>query len=105
MKTLTEVGIRKQLERMRDSLDYATYLLGGVKEQVSIYRVEINKDTIKIYVYLDSTVSGTVKNISLVDRDGDVIAIAERQFTKPVTKGIYSVFAYQLVEVERPDTD
>lgn len=105
MKTLTEVGIRKQLERMRDSLDYATYLLGGVKKQVSIYRVEINKDIIKIYVYLDSTVTGTVKNISLVDRDGDVIAIAERQFTKPVTKGIYSVFAYQLVEVERPDTD
>ncbi|MPM59249.1 hypothetical protein SDC9_106089 [bioreactor metagenome] len=103
MKTLTAVGIRKQLERLRDSLDYATYLLGGVKKQVSIYRVDINNNTIKIYVYLDSTVSGAVKDISLVDRDGDVIALAARQFTKPATKGIYSVFAYELVEVERPD--
>ena len=44
-----------------------------------------------------------MKDISLVDKDGDIIAIAARTFTKPRTKGIYSVFAYTFVEVEDPD--
>lgn len=47
--------------------------------------------------------TGKVSNISLVDVDGDIIAVAAREFTKPKTKGIYSVFAYTFVEVEDPD--
>ena len=103
MKTLTAVGINKQLLRLRDSLDYATYKEGGVTKKVPIFRADVNNNKIKIYVYLDDTVTGKVSNISLVDTDGDVIAVAARTFTKPQTKGIYSVFSYTFVEVEDPD--
>ena len=100
MKTLTPIGIEKQLIRMRDSLSHATYMRDGQKEQTEIFKTEINQDTIRIFVYLDDTVLGNVKNISLVDKDGDVIALANREFIKPRTKGLYSVFAYKFVEVE-----
>lgn len=103
MKTLTAVGINKQLVRLRESLAYATYVEGGVKRRVPIFKAEVEGDRIKIYVYLDTTVTGTIKDISLVDCDGDVIAVAKREFTKPRTKGIYSVFSYRFVEVEDPD--
>lgn len=100
MKTLTQVGINKQLMRMRDSLSHATYLLNGQQKQVDIFKVDLDQNLIKVFVYLDDTVSGTVSNISLVDKDGDVIALADRQFVKPQSKGLYSVFAYRFVEVE-----
>lgn len=103
MKTLTSVGINKQLVRLKESLDYATYYENGTRKRVSIFRADVTDNKIKIYVYLDDTVTGTVRNISLVDKDGDVIATAARQFTKPQNKGIYSVFAYTFVEVEDPD--
>lgn len=103
MKTLTEVGINKQLVRLRDSLAYATYMEGGTKRRVSIFKAEVAGNRIKIYVYLDTTVTGKIEDISLVDKDGDVIAVAKREFTKPRTKGIYSVFSYRFVEVEDPD--
>lgn len=104
MKTLTAVGINKQLVRLRESLDYASYLENGVKRSVPIFKAEVEDNKIKIYVYLDTTVTGTIRDISLVDRDGDVIAVARREFTKPRTKGIYSVFSYRFVEVEDPES-
>ena len=100
MKTLTPIGINKQLLRMKDSLSHAVYLLDGQQKQADIFKTEITQDTIRIFVYLDDNVSGNVKNISLVDNDGDVIALADREFIKPKTKGLYSVFAYKFVEVE-----
>ena len=103
MKTLTPIGINKQLVRLRDSLDYATFLEAGKLRKGSVFKADVTDNKIKIYVYLDDTVTGAVKDISLVDKDGDVIAIAKREFTKPRTKGIYSVFAYTFVEVEDPD--
>lgn len=103
MKTLTPIGINKQLLRLRDSLDYATFKENGTTKKVSIFRADVTDNKIKIYVYLDDTVTGKVSNISLVDVDGDIIAVAAREFTKPKTKGIYSVFAYTFVEVEDPD--
>ena len=103
MKTLTPIGINKQLVRLRDSLAYATFLEAGKLRKVSVFKADVTDNKIKIYVYLDDTVTGAVKDISLVDKDGDVIAIAKREFTNPRTKGIYSVFAYTFVEVEDPD--
>lgn len=100
MKTLTQVGINKQLVRLRDSLSHATYLLNGQQKQVNIFKVDLDQNLIKVFVYLDDTVSGTVSKISLVDKDGDVVALADRQFVKPQSKGLYSVFAYRFVEVE-----
>lgn len=100
MKTFTEVGINKQLTRLKDSLSHATYLLDGQEQQVNIFKTDIDQNLIRVFVYLDDTVSGTVSEISLVDTDGDVIALADREFIKPQSKGLYSVFAYRFVEVE-----
>ena len=69
MKTLTPVGINKQLLRLRDSLAYATFLEGGVKKKVSIFKADVEGNKIKIYVYLDDSVIGEVEDISLVDKD------------------------------------
>jgi len=100
MRTLTQVGISKQLARLQTSLSHATYLLNGSPRQVNIFKTELTGDLIRIFVYLDDTVSGTVSRISLVDVDGDVIALADRSFSKPQVQGLYSVFAYRFVEVE-----
>jgi len=103
VKTLTPIGINKQLVRLKESLSHATYKEDGVPKEVSIFSVDVKENKIKIYVYLDDTVKGKVEDVSLVDRDGDTIAVAKREFTKPTRKGIYSVFAYTFVEVEDPD--
>lgn len=103
MKTLTDKGIEKILTRFSESLDHATYQQGKVSVSVDIYTVDIQRNRIKIYVLLGSDVSGSIRDIALVDRDGDTVAVAEREFVKPANKGIYSVFSYQIVETDDPD--
>lgn len=103
MRTLTDRGIEKILARLSDSLDHATYQQGKRQVSVDIYKIDIQRNRIKIYVLLGSDVSGSIRNIALVDRDGDTVAVAEREFVKPASKGIYSVFSYQIVETDDPD--
>lgn len=103
MRTLTDKGIEKILARLSDSLDHATYQQGKRQVSVDIYKIDIQRNRIKIYVLLGSDVSGPIRNIALVDRDGDTVAVAEREFVKPASKGIYSVFSYQIVETDDPD--
>lgn len=103
MKTLTLTGVDKLLRSFADSLSHATFEREVGTVRVEINRIEILNPSIKIYVLLDSSVSGTVRNISLVDQDGDVVAVAKREFVKPASKGIYCLFSYKFVEVDDPD--
>ncbi|SKC68058.1 hypothetical protein [Maledivibacter halophilus] len=100
MKTLTNIGIRKQAQRFINSLSHATYELNGDEKQIDIFKSSIDDNTVKIYVYLDDSVEGEIDNIKLIDIDGDAIAHASRVFIKPSQKGLYTVFKYRFVEVE-----
>lgn len=103
MKTITLKGLEKILNSFANSLSHATFEQGANTVQVEIQRIEIQIPTIRIYVFLGSSVVGTVRNISLVDQESDVVAVARREFVKPASKGIYSVFTYSFVEVDDPD--
>ena len=70
MKTLTPIGINKQLVRLRDSLDYATFLEAGKLRKVSVFKADVTDNKIKIYVYLDDTVTGAVKDSPSLIRTG-----------------------------------
>ncbi|MEF2965679.1 hypothetical protein V3851_07540 [Paenibacillus sp. M1] len=105
MKTLTPIGIRKQATRFVDSLAGAAYEIDGSVKNIDLFRTSIDDDgTVKVYVYFDDSVSGTMGQIRLIDRDGDVVALADRAFVKPASKGLYVAFKYKFVEME-DDTD
>jgi len=100
MKTLTDVGIRKQAQRFIDSLSHATYELNSEEKQIDLFKAYVNGDEVKVYVYFDDSVAGEVGEVKLVDKDGDIIAHAVKSFNKPLIKGLYVVFKYRFVEVE-----
>lgn len=100
MKTMTETGLRKIAQRFIDNLDHATYELDGVEKNIDILKRTIDGAEVKVYVYFDDTVVGNVANVKLVDKDGDVVAVSTRSFTKPSRKGLYETFKYSYVERE-----
>lgn len=101
MKTLTEVGLRKQAQRFSDSISHAAYMSeGGVPKTIPIFNNIVEGDSVKIYVFFDDTVVGSVSEVQLVDKDGDVVAESDRAFTKPKEKGLYVAFKYKYSEME-----
>lgn len=99
-KTITAVGIEKIGRRLIDSIDHAAYTLNGEPRTVKPFRLLAEADGVKIYVYFDDTVTGTVGDVQLVDTDGDVIAATDRVFEKPPSKGLYVAFKYKITEKE-----
>lgn len=99
-KTLTEVGIEKIGRRFADSIDHAAYTLNGELKTATPFRKIIEADAVKVYVYFDDTVSGTVGDVQLVDTDGDVVAETDHVFEKPPSKGLYVAFKYNIHEKE-----
>ena len=67
-KTITAVGIEKIGRRLADSIDHAAYTLNGEPKTVEPFRRLVSADEVKIYVYFDDTVTGTVGDVQLVDR-------------------------------------
>lgn len=100
MKTLTNAGLNKQAQRFADSIHHAAFILEGAPQTRQIFRSIVEDDVVKIYVYFDDTVVGSVSNVQLVDNDGDVVAQADRVFVKPQSKGLYVAFKYKFTEME-----
>lgn len=100
MKTLTEVGLRKQAQRFSDSISHASYDNEGAPKTIPIFNNIVEGESVKIYVFFDDTVIGSVSNVKLVDKDGDVVAQSDRVFSKPREKGLYVAFKYKYAEME-----
>lgn len=100
MNTLTSIGTHKIGQHLISSIDHAAYTLDGQPRAISIFRATAVDDKVAIYVYFDDTIVGTVANVQLIDKDGDVIAEAYKlSFKKPATKGLYVAFKYDIKEL------
>lgn len=100
MKTMTPVGISKQMNRFALSLSHATYELEGVETSIAFLGISTEGDTVKVSIYFDEVIVGEIGNIKLVDDEDDVVAHSTRIFIKPINKGLFTSFRYKLTEVE-----
>ncbi|BFH10890.1 hypothetical protein WJ0W_007067 [Paenibacillus melissococcoides] len=100
MKTFTEIGLQKQLQRFADSLSHAAYQNSGETKRIDFMKLTAEGDTVRVYIYFDDSVAGQIGNVELIDHDGDIVARAEREFIKPASKGLYVAFKYRLIEME-----
>ncbi|MFW5435200.1 hypothetical protein [Paenibacillus apiarius] len=100
MKTFTEIGLQKQLQRFADSLTHAAYQQSGETKRIEFLKLTTEGNTVRVYIYFDDSIAGQIGNVELIDHDGDIVARAEREFIKPTNKGLYVAFKYRLVEME-----
>lgn len=98
--TIEQLGLNKQAQRFLESISHARYLLNGEIKEVPLLKTSIEENKVKIYVYFDDGVVGNLKNISLIDVDGDAVATMKRELIKEARKGFYALFSYTFKEEE-----
>lgn len=96
---ITQEGIREIAQSILDLVDYAEVEMKSETKQLQLYRTSINVDTLKIYVMLDDTVVGDIKNIKLIGKSGKVLLENPQEIIKNATKGLLVVFSIKVVEV------
>lgn len=63
-----------------------------------IHSVTVAGSTFKVNIYLDDTVSGTVSNTKLYDKDGNLLIQRPDVVQKPADKNLLIVFSLELEE-------
>ncbi|WP_132995854.1 hypothetical protein [Sporanaerobacter acetigenes] len=96
---ITQEGIREIAQSILNLVDYAEVEMQEGTKQLQLYRTSINVDTLKIYVMLDDTVVGDIKNIKLISKSGKILLGNPQEIIKNATKGLLVVFSIKVVEV------
>lgn len=96
---ITADGIHEIAQSILDLVDYAEIELDGKTKQLQLYRTSIDKDTLKIFIMLDDTIVGDIKNIKLMSKSGKILLGNSQEIIKNATKGLLVVFSIRVVEV------
>ena len=79
--------------------DYAEIQIKEETKELQLYKTSIDKDTLKVFIMLDDTVVGDIKNIKLIGKSGNVLLENPQEIVKNATKGLLVVFSIKVVEV------
>jgi succinylglutamate desuccinylase len=96
---ITQEGIQEIAQSILDLVDYAEVQMKDETKQLQLYKTSIDGDTLKIFIMLDDTVVGDIKNIKLIGKSGNVLLENPQEIIKNATKGLLVVFSIRVVEV------
>jgi len=97
---ITETGINKIANLIVGLVKKGQVTIDGVTKDVELYRTTVDKDTLKIFLLLDDTYTGSIENKCLIDQDGEVIFENSTVIEKDTTRGLLIVFSIKISEVE-----
>ena len=97
MKTLTPIANNKRAKWFLDSLDYVTYKNNGEEKRSEILQKNIEDNHIEVLIYFPSEVEGTISDVKVVDKEGDIVIAPERIYNQEESdypRGLYISFEY-----------
>ena len=99
MKTLTDVALSKMAQLYIDSLSHVLYKLDGEEKQIDFFSKKVVGRTAQAYVFFDENYKGTITNIRVIDKDGDIVAKDSRIYERTTDKALYVAFKHEFTEV------
>lgn len=100
---ITAAGRQKDLQRILDNLDHATYTVNGETNSIAFYNTKIENNILHIYLYLNESIEGNVTNFKIIDKDGEVYIDRADSINKSDLKGVYVAFSYKYEVKEVPN--
>ena len=95
---LEPIFFEKQAIRFLETTSHARYEHNGVEKDIPLLKTLRDGNHVKIYIYFDDSIVGSIKNPRLVDTDGDVVAVIEREVIKGERIGFYALFSHEFGE-------
>ena len=99
MKTLTDVALSKMAQLYIDSLSHVLYKLDGEEKQIDFFSKKVVGRMAQAYVFFDENYKGTITNIRVIDKDGDIVAKDSRVYERTTDKALYVAFKHEFTEV------
>lgn len=79
-------------------LSHMTYKLDGEPKRTDFFQTSVIDGRISINVYLKDPLGGSITDIFLIDKDGEIFAEQFDVIQKPSNNGFYFTFEYEVKE-------
>lgn len=99
MRTLTEKALNKMAQTYINSLSHVLYDLNGVERQTGFFKKSAVENIAQAYVFFDENYKGTITNIRVLDKDGDIVEVDNRIYERTSDKALYVAFKHEFTEV------
>ena len=99
MRTLTEKALNKMAQTYINSLSHVLYNLNGVERQTGFFKKSAVENIAQAYVFFDENYKGTITNIRVFDKDGDIVEVDNRIYERTSDKALYVAFKHEFTEV------
>ena len=99
MKTLTDKALNKIVHNYINSLSHVLYDLNGEEKQTGFFKKSAIENMAQAYVFFDENYKGTITNIRVYDKEGDIVEIDDRVYERTSDKALYVAFKHEFTEV------
>ena len=99
MQTLTEKALNKMAQTYINSLSHVLYDLNGVERQTGFFKKSAVENIAQAYVFFDENYKGTITNIRVLDKDGDIVEVDNKIYERTSDKALYVAFKHEFTEV------
>lgn len=96
---IEQKGLAVFNKAIAETIQRAVCTIDGKDKTLPIHSVTVDGATFKVNIYLDDTVSGTVQNTKLYDKDDNLLIQRADVVKKPAEKNLLIVFSLELREV------
>ena len=99
MRTLTDKALNKMAQNYINSLSHVLYDLNGEEKQTGFFKKSAVQNMAQAYVFFDENYKGTITNIRVFDKDGDIVEVDNRIYERTSDKALYVAFKHEFTEV------
>ena len=99
MRTLTDKALNKMAQNYINSLSHVLYDLNGEEKQTGFFKKSAIENMAQAYVFFDENYKGTITNIRVYDKEGDIVEIDDRVYERTSDKALYVAFKHEFTEV------
>lgn len=99
MRTLTDKALNKMAQNYINSLSHVLYDLNGEEKQTGFFKKSAVQNIAQAYVFFDENYKGTITNIRVYDKEGDIVEIDDRVYERTSDKALYVAFKHEFTEV------
>lgn len=96
---IEQKGLAVFNKAVAETITRAVCTISGKDYTLPIKSVTVEGAAFKVNIYLDDTLSGTVTNTKLYDKDGNLLIQRQDVVPKPEEKNLLVVFQLELREV------
>lgn len=96
---IEKAGLEVFNKAIAETITRAVCTIDGVDKTLPIKSITVTGSVFKVNIYLDDTVSGTVSNTKLYNKDGKLLIQRADKVPKPTEKNLLIVFELELTEV------